>query len=154
MPNPTATLIDGTTWRYARQLRGTATQLWPWISTSELTEKWFGPFVFNASTGVAAVAMTAEAEGDPMGMRVTECEAPSRLVLDSGIWVMTLEVSNGEIALLHAVAGPGEAASVGPGWDFYLDRLAAAVRGESVDGIDFDRDYYPAMSEYFVAGYA
>lgn len=154
MPKPSAALIDGHTWRYARQLPGTAQELWPWVTSSSYTEKWFGPFTYDAASSVAAVTMTAEAEGGPMEMKVAVLEPPTRLVLDSGVWVIELQVSDGEIALQHAVAGPEEAASVGPGWEFYMDRLAAAVTGGSVADINFESDYFPALSEYFVAGYA
>jgi hypothetical protein len=39
--------------------------------------------------------------------------------------------------------------SVGPGWEFYFDRLVAAETGADPDIIDFERDYYPAMSEHY-----
>ncbi len=44
---------------------------------------------------------------------------------------------------------PVEAESVGPGWEYYLDRLVAAESDGDVDAIDFDRDYYPAMLEHY-----
>ena len=42
---------------------------------------------------------------------------------------------------------PEDALSVGPGWEFYLDRLVAAETGGDLAAIDFERDYYPAMAE-------
>jgi hypothetical protein len=44
---------------------------------------------------------------------------------------------------------PVEAESVGPGWEYYLDRLVAAETGGDVAAIDFERDYYPAMAEHY-----
>jgi hypothetical protein len=38
--------------------------------------------------------------------------------------------------------------SFGPGWEFYLDALAASRDGAAVP--DFN-DYYPAQKEYFAA---
>jgi hypothetical protein len=43
---------------------------------------------------------------------------------------------------------PETAASVGPGWEYYLDRLVAAEAGNDLTGIDFD-DYYPALAEHY-----
>ncbi len=40
---------------------------------------------------------------------------------------------------------------VGPGWEYYLDRLVAAQTGGDVGAIDFEADYYPAMSDYYRA---
>ena len=42
------------------------------------------------------------------------------------------------------------AAGVGPGWEYYLDRLVAAETGGDVAAIDFD-DYHPAQSDYYRA---
>ena len=41
--------------------------------------------------------------------------------------------------------------SVGPGWEYYLDRLVAAETGGDPATVDFDRDYYPAMAEHYRA---
>ena len=38
---------------------------------------------------------------------------------------------------------------MGPGWEYYLDRLVAAETGGDLAAIDFERDYYPAMAEYY-----
>jgi len=42
------------------------------------------------------------------------------------------------------------AESVGPGWDYYLDRLVAAETGGDLTAIDFD-DYYPAFAAHYRA---
>ena len=39
--------------------------------------------------------------------------------------------------------------SVGPGWEYYLDRLVAAETGGDPDAVDFARDYHPAMSGHY-----
>ena len=48
---------------------------------------------------------------------------------------------------VSANTDPDVAASVGPGWDSYLDRLVAAETGQPVNSIDFD-DYYPGLSDH------
>ena len=44
-----------------------------------------------------------------------------------------------------------QAAGVGPGWEYYLDRLVDAETGADPAQRDFERDYYPAMSAYYAA---
>ena len=44
---------------------------------------------------------------------------------------------------------PVDGESVGPGWEYYLDRLVAAETDGDVAAIDFERDYYPAMADYY-----
>ena len=41
------------------------------------------------------------------------------------------------------------APDVGPGWEYYLDRLVAAETGGDPDAVDFARDYHPAMSGHY-----
>ena len=40
------------------------------------------------------------------------------------------------------------AENVGPGWEYYLDRLVAAEAGRSVAEVDWDA-YYPALSSSY-----
>lgn len=152
MATPTATLHDGHRWEYRREFSASAQELWAWVSESAKTAQWFGPFE-RESDDVVAVTMTAEEPGPPMQVKVTRCEAPNHLVLDTGMWVLELEVGDGFISLFHVVDDAQEAASIGPGWEFYMDRLAAAVAGEAVEAINFEKDYFPMMSEYFTAKY-
>ena len=42
-----------------------------------------------------------------------------------------------------------QAESVGPGWEYYLDRLVDAETGADPSARDFERDYYPAMRDYY-----
>ena len=41
--------------------------------------------------------------------------------------------------------------AVGPGWEYYLDRLVDAETGADPALRDFERDYYPAMAEHYSA---
>ena len=43
--------------------------------------------------------------------------------------------------------------SVGPGWDYYLDRLVAVEAGRDVGTVVWD-DYYPALAEHYRAEFA
>lgn len=152
LPKPTATLHDGHRWEFRRNLPGVASELWQWVSSSEHTAQWFGPFE-RVSDAVVAVTMTAEEAGPPMEATITRCEPPHHLVIDTGMWVLELEVGDGFISLFHVVESAEEAASIGPGWEFYMDRLAAAVLEEDVAAIDFENGYFPDMSQYFQSKY-
>jgi hypothetical protein len=49
--------------------------------------------------------------------------------------------------LAPGATGVEMAASVGPGWEYYLDRLGAALAGTDVDGIDWEA--YAGGSSYY-----
>ena len=63
-----------------------------------------------------------------------------------------LVYGGGYVGLMGEVADATLAEGVGPGWDYYLDRLVAAETGDDLAAdlaaIDFD-DYFPALSEHY-----
>ena len=50
------------------------------------------------------------------------------------------------------MADPELASSVGPGWEYYLDRLVAAETGGDVGSIVWD-DYYPGQADHYRAAF-
>src|SRR3954453_10616704 len=101
--------------------------------------------------------MTAEAEDAPAErMVIDECDPPRRLATHSttryGTWHLQLDLEEaaGVTTLTFAqrlsdAAAPEE---VGPGWDYYLDRLVAAETGGDVAAVDF-ADYHPVDAGYY-----
>ena len=62
------------------------------------------------------------------------------LTHDAGVTTLTL-------AQLDVTAA--QAADVGPGWEYYLDRLVDAETGADPGRRDFERAYHPAMADHF-----
>lgn len=134
-------------------------EAWDALTASERTARWIGPWSGDPSSGPIDLTMTAE-EGSPsMPLRIDECEAPVRAAVSAGegddVWTLFGEVRPADeggsvIALSQLIDDPEKASAVGPGWEFYLDRLVAAETGGDPDAIDFD-DYYPSMADYYRA---
>ncbi len=104
--------------------------------------------------------MNAEGDGTPeQTFSVLSCDPPSGLTVHaadaSGVWELgfTLDEQDGitTFEFTQVIHDPNILDSVGPGWDYYLDRLMAAKSGGDPSAIDFDRDYYPALSEHYAA---
>jgi hypothetical protein len=53
------------------------------------------------------------------------------------------------IRLRHTLGEPSEAAMMGSGWEYYLDRLCTLLDGGNPDELDFERDYLQGMQEYY-----
>ena len=83
---------------------------------------------------------------DDVWASVTEPERLAR-------WIGTFtgDPASGRVAFRMTAEGdaPAEAESVGPGWEYYLDRLVEAETGGDVTAIDFERDYFPAMAAHY-----
>jgi hypothetical protein len=92
-------------------------------------------------------------------MEIRECDPPRRLAVTSHVgddqWHLDLDLVERDgvtvLTFSQPDIDPVAAESVGPGWEYYLDRLVAAETGGDVDAVDFDRDYYPAMLEHYRA---
>lgn len=144
--------------RLTRTFKASIDDVWAAVPEPERLERWIGTWTGNPSDGRVGFRMTAE-EGEPVEeeMEIRECEPPRRLALLSHVgdqqWHLELDLveRNGVTTLSFSQVGidPVEAESVGPGWEYYLDRLVAAETGGDVSTVDFDRDYYPAMRDYY-----
>ena len=147
---------------FERTFSAPADAVWAAITEPGRLERWIGTWTGDPAAGQVAFRMTAEGDDVPEEtIWVDECERPSRLVMRSVTpddasavwrWEVTLAEADGVTTLRFAqeVTNPEIAESVGPGWDYYLDRLVAAETGGDVAAVDFD-DYYPAFAAHYRA---
>lgn len=137
----------------ARSLALPPDEAWAYLTESELTEQWFGPWDGDGRVGGSVrVRMRFEDHEPAIGIRIIACEAPDRIVLKAeeevGGWHLELLVeedgNDSLVRLVHhldddGVDGVGE---IGPGWEYYLDLLVAATEDTERPGFD---QYYPAL---------
>lgn len=129
---------------------------WRWITESDRTAQWYGPWSGDGRVGgTIALTMAAE-EGAPTSPKVVaSCERPRLLRIDSlpgeafaiDITLEVVERDGGStVRLTHHEVGdmPGPA-DFGPGWEFYLGRLVAAVEDTQAPGFE---EYLPLSEAY------
>lgn len=144
--------------------------VWAACTEPERMQRWIGTWTGDPASGEIAFRMTAEGDDVPEEVYdVQECEPPRRFAVrgrdgasfsadGSGprvVWEHTLELSEADgvttLTSTQAVpdgpVGTDMAASVGPGWDYYLDRLVAAVTG--ADPVDIAWPPYEGRSEHY-----
>ncbi|MCL7456822.1 SRPBCC family protein [Micromonospora sp. MSM11] len=155
-PTPTGRLI-GDDLVLTRTFRAPVADVWASLTDPARTARWFGPWQGDAAPGRTIKVQMAYEEGTPwMDMTIDACDPPRRLAVSAvdehGSWHldMTLVESAGvtELRFTQHLTGTESVGEVGPGWEYYLDALAAAHDGRPAP--DFD-DYYPAMKEHFEA---
>jgi len=140
-----------------REFRAPIEDVWAAVTESERTARWIGTWTGDPTTGRVAFVMTAEGATEPEDMEIRECDPPRVLRVTSHVgeeqWLLdlVLEERDGVTTLTfnQPDIDPVAAESVGPGWEYYLDRLVAAETGGDVAAVDFERDYYPAMLEHY-----
>ena len=146
---------------FERTFRAPIDSVWAAVTESDRLERWIGTWTGDPASG--SVLFRMDAEGDdvtPETMTIDACDAPHRLALTSNVegeqhvWHFVLELAEagGTTTLTFSQSVPDAemAAGVGPGWEFYLDRLVAAETGADVAALDFG-DYHPAQSEHYRA---
>jgi uncharacterized protein YndB with AHSA1/START domain len=145
---------------FERTFRAPVTDVWAAVTAPERLERWIGSWTGDPASGSVAFRMTAEGDDVPEeAIHIDECHEPTRLRLRSArpddqgllwVWQLDLAETGGVTTLRFAqeLADATLAESIGPGWDYYLDRLVAAETGEGLADVVFD-DYFPAFAGHY-----
>jgi uncharacterized protein YndB with AHSA1/START domain len=142
-----------------RTFRAPVADVWAAITEPERLVRWIGTWSGDPASGAVMFRMTAE--GDDVAaeaVTIHECSPPERLELtiansaeESGHWHLELDLSEtaGATTLTFAqrLDDPALAKDVGPGWEYYLDRLVAAQTGGHAAEVAWTD--YEVMSRYY-----
>ncbi|MGC5051469.1 SRPBCC family protein [Micromonospora sp. DT48] len=155
---PTGRLLDaenGVDLVLTRTFRAPIDDVWASLTEPERTARWFGPWEGEAAPGrTIRVRMTLE-EGAPWSdLDIEACEPPHRLAVslrdEYGHWVLELLLTTlgdrTELRFVQHLVDATGIGEVGPGWEYYLDCLAAAHDGTAMPPFD---DYHPPMKAYY-----
>lgn len=140
-----------------REFKAPIEDVWASITEPERLARWYGTWSGPAAPGITIeLTLTAE-EGSPTSqVHIDACTPPTHLAVsakdEAGDWHLEVRLTeqNGVTSLefVHHLGPDVDASDIGPGWEFYLDRLVASRDGATLP--DFD-DYYPAMKPHFEA---
>ncbi|MBW9214463.1 SRPBCC domain-containing protein [Mumia sp. zg.B53] len=151
---------------FHRRFAAPVEDVWAAVTEPERLERWIGTWTGDPATGEVTFTMTAEGPDTPEERYVVEeCAPPRRLVVrfadpseGSGPdWVLELDLDDSEgfttLAFAQAMPDAETASSVGPGWDYYLDRLVVAERGDDPGELDYEQ-YAADQSEYYRSAFS
>lgn len=155
---------------FTRTFAAPLEDVWAACTEPERMERWIGTWTGDPASGEVVFRMTAEGDDVPAETYLVEvCEPPRRFVVRSREsqafsedgsgptvqWQHTLELNeaDGVTTLRFTQAVPEGplglelVGSVGPGWDYYLDRLAVAHAGGDPSEVVFEP--YLERSEHY-----
>jgi uncharacterized protein YndB with AHSA1/START domain len=143
---------------YRREFALPVSDIWAALTEPERLERWIGTWTGEPGVGKSVdFLMLEEGQTEPEPVTIIECDPPRRLVLDWNVpaqatWrVEATLTGDGESTSLHFVqrmSEPEGLRDVGPGWQFYLDRLTASLTGAEMP--DWSQ-YYPALADAYGA---
>ena len=107
----------------------------------------------------ATVEMTMVAEeGDATSLaKIIACEPPVHLAVSTeapgGAWLLdatltAIDANHTRLRFVHHLDEAANPEEIGPGWEYYLDRLLVAMNGGAPP--DWD-DYWPALAPAYAA---
>ncbi len=149
---------DGVRLEFRREHRVPVEDLWSAVTEPERLARWIGTWTGEPKVGgTVQFQMLHEAEaGEPEPVTIVECEPPRRLVVewrlpDQQTWQVQLTLTptdtGSSLLFSQQLASTEGMADIGPGWQWYLDKLAAAL-GEAPEPAGWD-DYFPPLRESY-----
>jgi uncharacterized protein YndB with AHSA1/START domain len=134
--------------------------VWATLTEPDRFARWYGPMEGAAAPGrTITVTMVPENEIVALPATILECEPPRRFVLDLGDpqqpWRISVDlVEDGGVTRMtfdQALdGGEIDIVEVGPGWEYYADRLTAALEDTAMP--DWDADgYQDALGPHYAA---
>jgi uncharacterized protein YndB with AHSA1/START domain len=141
----------------SRTFRAPVADVWASVTEPGRLSRWWGTWTGDPTTGQVIATMTAEPDAEPQPVEIRTCAPPRllslRFVVGEDDWLLDLELRETgeatELTLVQTFAAPDGVADIGPGWEYYLDRLVAAESGGDPEAVDFFADYHPAMQPYY-----
>lgn len=131
--------------------------LWQSFTHPDRAAQWFGRWEGTPGPGESLDLQMLYEDGLPWSrLQIAECSAPELLRLlvedEYGSWDLEIRLQNSaggtRLVFIHHLDDPLAAESVGPGWEYYLDRLASTLTGAAAPEFD---EYYPSQGPYFLA---
>ncbi|HEY5980706.1 MAG TPA: SRPBCC family protein [Microlunatus sp.] len=139
-----------------RDLAGSIDDAWASLTDSERTGRWFASWTGDGRVGGAITLTLVAEEGTPTSQATIEaCEPPTRLAVRAedaaGGWELEailepLSSNRTRLTFVHHLADADRAEQIGPGWEYYLDRLLASRADGPMPVFD---DYWPSMGPYY-----
>jgi uncharacterized protein YndB with AHSA1/START domain len=141
-----------------RRVTADAIAVWPFLTESRELGMWFGTYAGDPDSGEVVVSLTAEEGEATSAVEILDCQAPERLAVltsdEAGTWSLEVELIDGgheqgsgtTIRFTHHDVALVGLPDVGAGWEWYLDRLVAALGGGPMP--DWN-EYYPALRDAY-----
>lgn len=148
---------DGALIQISRSITHPVSKVWEFLTESDQLGRWYG--TFTGEPGSGEVELSFVESPDQVGkVRIDDCSSNERLavtLLDApgGEWTLAVALEandeeNTALTFTQTLADFSETGDIGPGWEYYLDRLEAVLSGEDAGTVDWEQ-FHPAMVQHY-----
>lgn len=161
-PTPTGQVISTAIGRdlvLERVLPGSVDDAWASITESDRLARWFCTWTGEPRVGATLELTLVAEEGDAKSQaEILACEPLTRLVVSThdqgGTWLLEatltpIDSNHTRLRFVHHLDEGVKSEEVGPGWEYYLDALVAAMDGNPMPSFD---DYWPSLASAYADG--
>ena len=158
-PTPTGRVIPMATGRdlvLERTLPGSIDDTWASITESDRLARWFCTWTGEPRVGGTVELTLVAEEGDATShAEILACEPPTHLAVSThdpgGAWLLEvtltpIDSAHTGLRFAHHLDEEANSEEIGPGWEFYLDRLVAAMNDNPLPNFD---DYWPSLASAY-----
>ncbi|MCU1422781.1 MAG: ATPase [Microbacteriaceae bacterium] len=138
-----------------RRVAAPSSEVWEWLTVPARLRKWIGAWKGRPAVGgTIEFTMLFEEGATAETVTILDCVPAERFSAEwaagGSNWRMGFSLAEVDGAtrlyLAHRLSDAREAGSVGPGWEYYLDRMIAARAGAPLPEF---ADYYPVQRPYY-----
>lgn len=129
-------------------------EIWNTFTTPEGLAGWVGILRGTRETNDLRFSMVEQGqESEPSNLEIHRCREPQQLGLtthgEQGTWKLGLELSRNDatstIRFSHDLGPMDDPSTIGPGWEYYVQRAIVSLAGGDVDSVTWEH-YYPALA--------
>ncbi|MEC5185556.1 uncharacterized protein YndB with AHSA1/START domain [Cryobacterium sp. MP_3.1] len=128
--------------------------VWEAVTKPEGLHGWIGTYTGSPRTGAVRFRMESKNDSQWEYVSILECVEFKKLALDIGegedAWRVMAHLTGGSgktvLTFGLRLHSPAEAATFGPVWDYYLDRLVASRTHHPLPSFS---KYYPALQSHY-----
>jgi uncharacterized protein YndB with AHSA1/START domain len=155
-PTPTGRVLataDGRDLVLERDLPGSIEDAWASITESERLARWYCSWTGEPRVGATVqLTLVGEDSDATSPAEIVACEPPNHLAVsthdESGSWrleatLTPIDPNRTRLRFVHHLDPEANAEEIGPGWEYYLDRLMATWTDAPPP--DWD-DYWPSLA--------
>lgn len=137
-----------------REVEFTPAALWDAFTTTRGLEPWVGILRGSREANDLTFSMTEGGqEAKPARVAIQRCREPHELAFTTeseyGNWNLGVEFAatdaGSSIRFIHLLGPNDDPSNIGPGWEYYLERVILSLRGGDVDSVAWD-EYYPVLA--------